>query len=70
MIEVTYEDDNDETTTVQADKANITPQERFLQVRIADDERQLDIPTRRVISVKRDLEELDEDESTASAQYL
>ncbi|WP_122090983.1 hypothetical protein [Halalkalicoccus subterraneus] len=70
MIEVTYEDANDEITTVHADEANITPQERYLQIRITDGERQLDIPTRRVISVERDLDELDTDERTASAQYL
>ncbi|KYH24063.1 hypothetical protein HAPAU_41420 [Halalkalicoccus paucihalophilus] len=70
MIDVTYEDANDEITTIHADEANITPEERYLQIRITDDERQLDIPTRRVISVERDLEELDSDDRTASAQYL
>ncbi|WP_122091422.1 hypothetical protein [Halalkalicoccus subterraneus] len=70
MIEVTYEDATNEVATVHADEANITPQERYLQIRITDDERQLDIPTRRVISVERDLEEGDTDERTASAQYL
>ncbi|WP_122091091.1 hypothetical protein [Halalkalicoccus subterraneus] len=70
MIEVTYEDATNEVTTVQANEANITPQERYLQIRITDDERQLNIPTRRVISVERDLEEGDTDERTASAQYL
>lgn len=70
MIDVTYENANDEITTVHADEANITPQERYLQIRLAEDERQLDIPTRRVISVERDLEELDVDGRTASAQYL
>ncbi|ADJ16672.1 hypothetical protein [Halalkalicoccus jeotgali] len=70
MIDVTYEDVNDEKTTIHADEANITPEERYLQIRITDDERQLDIPTRRVISVERDLEELDANDRTASAQYL
>lgn len=70
MIEVTYEDATNEVTTVQADEANITPQERYLQIRITDNERQLDIPTRRIISIERNLEEGDMDERTASAQYL
>lgn len=70
MIEVTYENENNETTTIHADEANISPQERYLQIRVTEDERQLDIPTRRVITVERDLEGQDEDERTASAQYL
>lgn len=70
MIEVTYENEHNETTTIRADEANISPQERYLQIRVAADERQLDIPTRRVIAVERDLEKRDEDERTASAQYL
>ncbi|ADJ16597.1 hypothetical protein [Halalkalicoccus jeotgali] len=70
MIEVTFEDENDEITTVHADEANITPRERYLQIRIAADEHQIDIPTRRVITVERDLDGVGEDERTASAQYL
>ncbi|WP_122091278.1 hypothetical protein [Halalkalicoccus subterraneus] len=70
MIEVTYEDATGEITTVHVDEANITPQERYLQIRIVEDERQLDIPTQRVIAVERDLKELDADDRTASAHYL
>lgn len=70
MIDVTYEDANDEMMTVHTDEANITPQERYLQIRITEDKRQLDIPTRRVIGVETGREELDADGRIASTQYL
>lgn len=70
MIDVTYEDANDEMMTVHTDEANITPQERYLQIRITEDKRQLDIPTWRVIDVETGREELDADGRIASTQYL
>ncbi|MFC6906602.1 hypothetical protein [Halalkalicoccus tibetensis] len=70
MVEVTYENADDEVATIRAEEARVSPQERYLQVVVTEGERQLDIPTRRVIAVERDPTEEDDDSWTASAQYL
>lgn len=70
MVEVTYEDANGEVTTIRAEEARVSPQERYLQVVVTEGERQIDLPTRRVIAVERDPTDGDDDSWTASAQYL